>query len=54
MEKLTFKPQGVCSREVTIFHEDGVVLEASVLGGCNGNLKGICSLLKGMKIEEQN
>lgn len=52
MEKLTFKPQGVCSREVTIFHEDGVVVEASVLGGCNGNLKGICSLLKGMKIEE--
>lgn len=32
--------------------EDGVVRELQVLGGCNGNLKGISSLVKGMKIED--
>lgn len=52
MEVLTFKPQGVCSREMIIHHENGIIVEAVVIGGCNGNLKGVCSLLKGMKVEE--
>jgi len=32
--------------------EDGVILAARVTGGCSGNLQGICSLLRGMTIEE--
>jgi len=32
--------------------EDGKICEARVMGGCNGNLKGICSLLRGMSVEE--
>ena len=51
-ETLVFKPSGVCSKEMTIVHENGVVLDAHVEGGCNGSLKGICSLIKGMKIED--
>lgn len=29
-----------------------IVTSVSFTGGCNGNLKGICSLVKGMKIDE--
>ncbi len=47
-----FTPRGVCSQKMIIDVEDGVVRELQVLGGCNGNLKGISSLVKGMKIED--
>jgi len=32
--------------------EDGVITEVKVVGGCSGNLKGLMSLLKGMKVSE--
>ncbi len=32
--------------------EDGVVTEASFVGGCNGNTKGVASLVIGMKVED--
>jgi len=32
--------------------DEGVIQQARVMGGCNGNLKGICSLLRGMRVEE--
>jgi len=32
--------------------EDGIVQDVVVVGGCNGNLKGIMSLVKGMKAED--
>lgn len=47
-----FTPRGVCSQKMIIDVEDGVVRDLQVLGGCNGNLKGISSLVKGMKIED--
>lgn len=47
-----FTPRGVCSQKMIIEVEDGVVRELQVYGGCNGNLKGISSLVKGMKIED--
>lgn len=47
-----FTPKGVCSRKMTIEIEGDTVKSLSVLGGCNGNLKGISSLVKGMKIDE--
>ena len=43
---------GVCSRSTTVEIENGIINNVSVEGGCNGNLKGICSLLKGMNAEE--
>ena len=30
MEVLTFKPQGVCSREMIIHHENGIIVEKPV------------------------
>lgn len=47
--KIQYAPQGVCSRRMDIEVEDGVVKDVKVLGGCSGNLQGICSLIKGMK-----
>lgn len=52
MQTIQYTPRGVCSREMEIDVEDGVIREVRVLGGCNGNLKGICSLLKGMAVDE--
>ena len=50
--KVTYMPRGVCSRQMTVEAEDGVITNVQVVGGCDGNLKGIMSLLKGMKVED--
>lgn len=50
--KFTYTPRGVCSRQMTVEAEDGVITQAQVMGGCDGNLKGIVSLLRGMKVED--
>ena len=47
-----YYPTGVCSREMIFDIDDGVVKDLITIGGCNGNLKGISSLIKGMKIED--
>ncbi|NBI68164.1 TIGR03905 family TSCPD domain-containing protein [Pseudoflavonifractor sp. 60] len=49
---IQYKPQGVCSRAFEIQVEDGIIQSVQVVGGCDGNLKGLSSLLKGMKVEE--
>lgn len=45
-------PRGTCSRKMIFDIEDGVVKSLEVIGGCNGNLKGISSLVTGMKLED--
>ena len=52
MTTVTYTPKGVCSRYMEIDVEDNIIVEARVQGGCNGNLKGICSLLKGMTVAD--
>ena len=53
MKTITFKPNNVCSREMTIVVDDkGVISSAQVIGGCNGNLQGVCRLIEGRKAEE--
>ena len=52
MQTIQYVPQGVCSKYMEIDVEDGVILEVRVQGGCSGNLRGISSLLKGMKVED--
>lgn len=49
---ITYTPRGVCSRKMVIEVEQGVIQSVNVLGGCNGNLQGLSSLLRGMKVEE--
>ncbi len=52
METIIYQPRGVCSREIKICHENGIVLDLFVIGGCSGNIKAITALVKGMKIED--
>ncbi|MCQ2741785.1 MAG: TIGR03905 family TSCPD domain-containing protein [Bacilli bacterium] len=47
-----YHPTGVCSRELHIHYENGIVVGLEAIGGCNGNLQGVGALIKGMKIEE--
>lgn len=44
----SFRTSGVCSRNIDFDIEDGVITNVSFTGGCNGNLKGIAALVKGM------
>ncbi len=50
--KTVFHPTGVCSREYRIVTTDGIIDSIEIVGGCDGNAKGISSLLRGMKIED--
>lgn len=50
--KFTYKTKGVCSQSIEITIEDDIVKEVSYYGGCNGNLKGIGLLVKGMKVDD--
>ena len=50
--KFTYRPRGVCSQLMEIEIEDGVLKSLSVMGGCDGNLKGIARLVEGMTVEE--
>ena len=52
METIHYRPRGVCSQAMEIDVEDGVVLAFRSTSGCNGNLKGIGQLVRGMKIED--
>lgn len=52
MHTITYRPRGVCSRNMEIDVEGDVIQSVRVEGGCSGNLQGICSLLKGMTVEE--
>ncbi|WP_294452401.1 TIGR03905 family TSCPD domain-containing protein [uncultured Gemmiger sp.] len=45
--------QGTCSvRTLVELNDDHTIARVEVLGGCNGNLKGISQLLVGMKAED--
>lgn len=50
--KYTYTPHGVCSRQIELEVEDGVVKNLKVIGGCNGNLQGISKLVEGVKVED--
>lgn len=48
----TYKTKGVCSARINYEVSDGVVKEVEFVNGCEGNLKGISALVKGMKVED--
>lgn len=48
-----FPNVGTCSKLTKIvLNEDHTIESIEVVGGCNGNLKGICSIVRGMKAEQ--
>ena len=52
MHTITYRPRGVCSRYMEIDVDGGRIQSVRVEGGCSGNLQGICSLLRGMTVDE--
>ena len=53
MKTINIKPQNVCSREMILKVDDNnVIVNAKVIGGCMGNLQGLCRLIEGMKAED--
>ncbi len=47
-----YKTKGTCSQRILFDIEDGVLRNVQFLGGCNGNLKGIGSLVEGMQVQQ--
>lgn len=52
MEKTVYYTSGTCCQAFEIETDGGKVKDVKFHGGCNGNLQGICSLIKGMPVEE--
>ena len=50
--KFTYKTNGVCSRQIDIEVDGDKIKDVKFIGGCDGNLKGICSLVKGMGVSD--
>ena len=53
---MTYKTHGTCSQAIDfdIEERDGVkyVKNVKFMGGCNGNTKGVASLVEGMPVDE--
>ena len=48
----TYKTKGTCSQQIEFDLNGNVVTNVSFLGGCNGNLKAISSLVDGTTVED--
>ena len=52
-KEFSFPNSGTCSKQTNfVLNDDHTIASIEVVGGCNGNLKGICQLLTGMKAED--
>ncbi|MBQ6864931.1 MAG: TIGR03905 family TSCPD domain-containing protein [Clostridia bacterium] len=51
--KHRYTPKGTCSRLFEIETDDNLIIQdIRIVGGCDGNLKGIAALLKGMSCQD--
>lgn len=48
----SYRTKGTCSQEIRFEIENGKLRNVAFFGGCNGNLKGISSLVEGMDVDE--
>ena len=49
---MIYKTNGVCSSQINIEVENGIVKSVNYVGGCNGNTTGISKLVAGMPVDE--
>ncbi|HNX14030.1 MAG TPA: TIGR03905 family TSCPD domain-containing protein [Oscillospiraceae bacterium] len=53
MSKHTYNTEGTCSHKIEfVLTPDNKVENIQFIGGCDGNLKGLCMLCDGMKADE--
>lgn len=50
--EISYKTKGVCSRNIIVDVEDGIVKKVKFIGGCAGNTQGVATLVEGMKVED--
>ncbi|MCD7727632.1 MAG: TIGR03905 family TSCPD domain-containing protein [Ruminococcus sp.] len=48
----SYKTKGVCSRQINVEIEDGIVKNVQFVGGCHGNTQGVAMLAKGRPVDE--
>lgn len=48
----SYTPIGVCSKRMDFEIENNTIKKVTIIGGCPGNLEGICKLLVGMDIDD--
>ena len=46
---IQYKTKGVCSRQMNVKMENGVIQKVDILGGCAGNSQGVARLVEGMR-----
>ena len=53
MKHIQYQTQGTCSQLIDVTVDDNdVIQQVFFVGGCNGNLQGICRLVTGQKVDE--
>ena len=52
MEYFTYIPKGTCSTKIEVALDGDRVADVKFTNGCNGNLKAIPKLVKGMTVDE--
>ena len=53
MKHIQYQTEGTCSMLIDITaSDDDVIQSVAFLGGCDGNLQGICRLVTGQKIDQ--
>ena len=50
--KMEYRTEGTCSRRIFLELDGDTIRSVSFEGGCNGNMKGISSLVEGMNRDE--
>ena len=53
MKHIQYNTQDTCSILIDVTaDDDNIIQNVAFLGGCNGNLQGICRLVQGQKIDD--
>ena len=50
--RFEYHTEGTCSRNIILDMDGDTIENVQFIGGCNGNLKGISSLIKGQKAQD--
>ena len=48
MDKYSYNTKGVCSRKIEFTVEDGIITDAKIIGGCDGNTRGLSQIVVGL------
>lgn len=52
MDKITYTPRGVCSRQIEVVLDGDIIKRVEFVGGCMGNTQGVARLVEGMTVQE--